>query len=162
MDEQLRESRVIKVAGRTIAIWQNPLRVLRAERIVHLPLKRHIRRSFNRETGKRRRVHHLAPDVLALRNRIEEPVPTAARIKDRHVQDQHRVVPTPTRAKPPSRFLLIHFSLFMMPPFQRARTKTPSTHNKAPMIGLRIANHSAQFSLPMVGDFVCIAIISFR
>ena len=49
----------------------------------------------------------LAPDVLALRHRIEDPVPTAARIKDRHVQHQHRVMPTPARAKPPSRFLLI-------------------------------------------------------
>ena len=101
-DEQLRESGVMKVAGKAIAICQNPFRVLRAERIVHLPLKRHIRGSFNSETGKRRRVHHLAPDVLALWNRIEDPVPTAARIKDRHVQHQHRVVPTPTPAKPPS------------------------------------------------------------
>jgi hypothetical protein len=143
LDEQLRESRVIKVAGRAIAIWQNPFRVLRAERIVHLPLKRHIRRSFNGETEKTRRVRHLAPDVLALWNRIEDPIPTAVRIKDRHVQHQHRVVATPTRAKPPSRFLLIHFSLVHDVSFRNARTKTPSAHNKAPMIGLRITNHSA-------------------
>src|SRR5262245_40847346 len=104
LDEELRESRVIKIAGRTIAIWQNPFRVLRAERIVYLPLKRHILRSFNRETGNRPRVHHLTPDVLALWNRIDDPVPTAARIKDRHVQHQHRVLPTLTRAKTPSWF----------------------------------------------------------
>jgi hypothetical protein len=150
LDEQLRESRVIKIAGRTIAIWQNPFRVLRAERIVHLPLKHHIRRSFNRETGKRRRIHHLAPDVLPVWYRIEDPVPTAARIKDRHVQHQHRVVPMPTRAKPPSRFLLIYFFLVHDDSFQSASTKIPSMPNKAPMIGVTIANQSAQLSLPMV------------
>jgi len=64
LDEQLRESRVIKIAGRTIAIWQNPFRVLRAERIVNLPLKRHILRNFNRETGNRRRVHQLGSSRL--------------------------------------------------------------------------------------------------
>ena len=39
-------------------------------------------------------VHLSTPYVFALRNRIEDVVPTAARIKDRHVQDEHRVVPT--------------------------------------------------------------------
>ena len=78
---------------------------------MHLPLERNVRRSFNREIWKRRRFLHLAPDVLAPGNRIEDLVPTAARVKDRHVQYQHRVVPTPARAKPSSRFLLIHFFL---------------------------------------------------
>jgi hypothetical protein len=30
-------------------------------------------------------VHRLAPDVLALWKRIEDAIPTAAEIKDRHV-----------------------------------------------------------------------------
>jgi hypothetical protein len=77
--------------------------VLRAERIMHLALKRDIRRSFSREDGKRRPVHYLTPDVLALWNWIEDPVPTAARIEGRHVQHQHWIMPTPARAKPVSR-----------------------------------------------------------
>ena len=40
-------------------------------------------------------------------DRIENSVPTPARVKDRHVQHQHRVMPTLTRAKPLSEFLLM-------------------------------------------------------
>jgi hypothetical protein len=51
------------------------------------------------------RVHQLAPDILALRKRIEDPIPTAIRVKDRYVEDQHRVVPAarPTKPTPRSR-----------------------------------------------------------
>ena len=50
MDEQHRESCVIRVAGRTIAIWQNPVRVLREQSIVHLALKLHVSGDFSGET----------------------------------------------------------------------------------------------------------------
>jgi hypothetical protein len=53
--------------------------VLRTERIVHIALQRDIR--FNRETGKRSRVHHLAPDVFARWNGLEDAIPTAVEIK---------------------------------------------------------------------------------
>jgi hypothetical protein len=105
--KQLSEPTIVLVALWAIAIAFNPFRMLHEERVVHFALQRGIRRSFKRESGKRGRAHYLAPDVLALWNRIEYPVPTAARIKDRHVQHEHRVMPTPTRAKPPPRFLLI-------------------------------------------------------
>ena len=58
LDEQLRQSRVIRVTGGASAIWQNPLRVLRAERIVHLALQRDIRWNFRHHYGKRSRAHH--------------------------------------------------------------------------------------------------------
>jgi hypothetical protein len=48
-------------------------------------------------------VHRLAPDVLALGKRIEDPIPTAIRVKDRHVEDQHPVMPATRPAKPASR-----------------------------------------------------------
>ena len=38
--------------------------------------------------------HCLTPHVLALRNRIEYAVPSASGIEDRHVEHEHRVVPT--------------------------------------------------------------------
>jgi hypothetical protein len=91
---------------------------------MHLALKRDILRSFNREDGKRRRVHYLTPDVLALWNRIEDPVPTASRIEDQHVQNQHRVVPTPARAKPVSRSFdvgWLRFVVFMFFPFSNTK-----------------------------------------
>jgi len=118
--------------------------VLRTERIVHIALQRDIR--FNRETGKRSRVHHLAPDVFARWNGIEDAIPTAVEIKDRHVQNQDRVMPGPARAKPFSRFLLIrschlHRPLFNAPGRKlrgrltrlrwlgwRVRTTTPNPH----------------------------------
>ena len=105
--EQLCEATIVIVALWAIAIAFNPFRMLREKRVVHLALQRGIRRSFNRATGKTGRVHCLTPNVLALRNWIEDPIPAAARVKDGHVQHQHRVVPTPLRAKPFSRFLLI-------------------------------------------------------
>ena len=74
---------------------------------MHLALQRDIGRSFDRQSRKRGRVHCLAPDVLALRNWVENSVPAAGRIKDGHVQHQHRVMPAPARAKPLSRFFRI-------------------------------------------------------
>jgi hypothetical protein len=105
--KQLCETTIVVVALWAIAIAFNPFRMLREKRVVHLALQRDIRRSFNRPTGKTGRVHYLTPDVLPLRNGIKDSVPATARVKDRHVQHQHRVVPTPARAKPLSRFFLI-------------------------------------------------------
>ena len=50
LEEELREPRVIRVASRTIAIWQHPFRVLRQESIVHLALKPGVSRSFSGES----------------------------------------------------------------------------------------------------------------
>jgi hypothetical protein len=105
--KQLSEPTIVLLALWAVAIAFNPFLMLHGERLVHFALQRDIRRRFNRETGKRGRAHYLAPDVLALWNRIEDPVPTAARIKDRHAQHEHRVMPMTGRAKPPSRFFLI-------------------------------------------------------
>ena len=49
------------------------------------------------------RVHQLPPDVLAVRKRTEDLIPTALRVKDRHVEDQHRVVLAAQPAKPTPR-----------------------------------------------------------
>jgi hypothetical protein len=108
---------------------------------VHLALQRGIRWSFRRESGKRGRVHCLAPDVLALRNWIEDPIPAAARVKDGHVQRQHRVVPTPSRAKPRSRFrfLLIfgmHCDYFLS--LGRSRLVANSANTSAQKIDMGI------------------------
>jgi hypothetical protein len=109
---------------------------------VHLALQRGIRRSFRRESGKRGRVHCLAPDVLALRNWIEDPIPAAARVKDGHVQRQHRVVATPSRAKPRSRFrfLLIfgmHCDYFLS--LGRSRLVANSANTSAQKIDMIMA-----------------------
>ncbi len=101
------ETTIVVVALWAIAIAIDPLGMLRQECVVHCALKVRVRRDFNRATGKTGRVHYLTPNVLALWKRIEDPIPTTARVKDRHVQHQHRVMPTPARAKPLSRFLLI-------------------------------------------------------
>jgi len=45
----------------------------------------------------------LTPDVLALRNWIEDPIPSGTGIEERHVQHQHWIVPIPALAKPISR-----------------------------------------------------------
>jgi hypothetical protein len=89
--EQLCEATIVIVALWAIAIAFNPFRMLCEKRVVHPALQRGIRRSFNRATGKTGRVHCLTPNVLALRNWIEDPIPAAARVKDGHVQHQHRV-----------------------------------------------------------------------
>jgi hypothetical protein len=99
-NEQLRETRLVIITGGRFAIRLSPLRVLCAQRIAHLALKLGVTRNFSDEDWRTRRVHRSAPDVFALWNRIEDPVPTAARIKDRHVQHQHRVVPTASPLKP--------------------------------------------------------------
>lgn len=115
--------------------------MLHEERVVHLALQRDIRRSFRRESWKRGRVHCLAPDVLALRNWIEDPIPAAARVKDGHVQRQHRVVPTPSRAKPRSRFRFflifgVHCDYFLS--LGRSRLVANSANTSAQKIDMGI------------------------
>ena len=53
LDQQLRESRVISVAGGTIPICQHPVRMLRQQSIVHFALK--LRVSGNVDSHKARR-----------------------------------------------------------------------------------------------------------
>lgn len=101
------ETTIVVVALWAIAIAFNPFRMLHEKRGVYLALQRDIRRSLNRSAGKTGRVHYLTPDVLALWNGIKDSVPTTARVKDPNIQHQHRVMPTPARAKPPSRLFLI-------------------------------------------------------
>lgn len=45
----------------------------------------------------------LGPDVLALRNRVEDPVPAVSRIEVSKMKHQHDIVSGPPLAKPPSR-----------------------------------------------------------
>ena len=47
LGKELREARVIRIAGRRITIGKNPLRMLRQQSIVHLALKLRISRDFN-------------------------------------------------------------------------------------------------------------------
>jgi hypothetical protein len=55
--QQLREPAIVVVASRAIAVSPYPFRMLREKRIVHLALQFHIRRGFNRKSGKRWRIH---------------------------------------------------------------------------------------------------------
>lgn len=106
---------------------------------MHFALQRDIRRSFDRQSRKRGRVHYLAPDVFALRNWIEDPIPAAARVKDGHVQHEHRVVPTPSRAEPLSGFLLIfgmHCDYFLS--LGCSRLVANSANTSAQKIDMRI------------------------
>jgi hypothetical protein len=102
--EQFRKTRFVRITRGRIAIFINPFRVLCAERVVYLALKLGVTRNFGDEDGRMRCVHRLAPDVLALWKRIEDAIPTAAEIKDRHVQYKHRIVsppsPSPFRPSP--------------------------------------------------------------
>ena len=72
------------------------------------------------------------PDVLAVGDRVEDAAPSAARIKDGHVQCQHRVVPTPACAEPLSRLFLIHFCGVHKGPFNAPRQKRRATLPKLP------------------------------
>src|SRR5689334_13080209 len=63
-----------------------------------------MKRPFLRGRRKRSARRICSVDILALCNRTEDAIPTAVEIEDRHVQDQHLVVPTP--------LLLKDFSLF--------------------------------------------------
>lgn len=106
---------------------------------MHLALQRDIRRSFDLQSGKRGRVHCLAPDVLTLRNWIEDAIPAAARVKDRHVQHEHRVVPTRSRAKPLSGFLLIfgmHCDYFLSLGYSRSVANSANTSAQKIDIGI--------------------------
>src|SRR4029077_8552047 len=93
-----------------------------------------------------RRLHRLTPHVLALWNRVEDAVPTAVEIKDRHVQHQHRIVPTASALKPFS--WLCHAGLFEVCRFHLCvsvhwqRRNTPRMPNKMPIRGLSSANQS--------------------
>lgn len=75
--KQLSETTIVVVALWAVAIAFNPFRMLPEERVVHIALQRDIRRSLNRESGKRGRVHCLEPDIIAPRNWIENPFPAA-------------------------------------------------------------------------------------
>jgi hypothetical protein len=72
----------------------------------------------------------LAPDVFALRNGAEDAVPSAARVKNRHAQHQHRVMSAPTRAEPSPRFLLIfdlHCNYFLSLGCSKSVAKSANT-----------------------------------
>jgi hypothetical protein len=58
------EPAIVLVALWGVAITFHPLRMLPEKRIVHFALQRDIRCSFNRESGKRGRVHCFEPDAL--------------------------------------------------------------------------------------------------
>jgi hypothetical protein len=59
-----REPTIVLFALWAVAIAFNPFRMLPEERVVHFALQRDIRRSFNRESRKRGRVHCLEPDAF--------------------------------------------------------------------------------------------------
>jgi hypothetical protein len=89
-NEQFRETRLVIIRRGRFAVGLNPFWMLRAERIVHLALKLGVTRNFSDEDWRTRRVHRLTSDVFALWNRVEDAIPTAVKIEDRHVQHQHR------------------------------------------------------------------------
>ena len=66
--QQSSEPTIVLVALWAVAIAFHPFRMLPEECVVHFALQRDIRRSFNRESGKKGRVHCLEPDALAPRN----------------------------------------------------------------------------------------------
>ena len=55
--KQLCEAAIVLVAFRRVAIAPNPFRMLREKRVMHLALQLDINGSFNRESGKKDRVH---------------------------------------------------------------------------------------------------------
>jgi uncharacterized protein (DUF2126 family) len=55
--KQLRESLVVRVAGGRFAIWQNPFRVLRQQRVVHFTLKLRVCGNLSAEACGMCRVH---------------------------------------------------------------------------------------------------------
>lgn len=48
-NEQLRQTRLVRIANRAIPVRLNPFRVLRAERVVDLALKLRVTRNFSDE-----------------------------------------------------------------------------------------------------------------
>jgi hypothetical protein len=62
--QQAGEATIVIVALWAVAIAFHPFRMLPEERVVHFALEREVRRSFDRESGKRGRVHCLEPDAL--------------------------------------------------------------------------------------------------
>jgi hypothetical protein len=54
----------------------------------------------------------LQPDVLAGRHRIEDAIPSWLEVKNRHIKDEHCIVPTSARLQelPPVR-ALVHVAL---------------------------------------------------
>jgi len=90
LEEQLGESCIIRVAGRTVTIWENPLRVLRQQSIVDLVLELRINGNFNSHKAT---LLSRSPDVLALVQRIKDAIPSRLKVKDRHIKDQHWIVP---------------------------------------------------------------------
>ena len=107
LEEQLRETFVVSVAGGRIAVWQNPFRVLRQQSIVHLALKLRVSRNFSGEHWRMGRAH-LPPHVLPSRDRIEDAIPPRLEVKRRHIEEEHWIVPAPARLQklPPIRALV--------------------------------------------------------
>ena len=50
LPEQFRESHIIRITGRRLAIGQNPIGILREERIMNLALERGVAGNFSRES----------------------------------------------------------------------------------------------------------------
>jgi hypothetical protein len=101
-NEQLCKTRFVRITRAALAIRLNPLRVLRAERIVHLALKLGVTRNF-RKGRQMHCAHPLTPHVLVTRKPIQDSVPSTFGIKDRHVQHQHRIVTPPWSTKQAAR-----------------------------------------------------------
>jgi hypothetical protein len=76
--KQLSETTIVVVALWAVAIAFHPFRILRKERIVHFALQRDVRRSSNRERGKRGRVHCLEADPLCSSSLVTNSANTRA------------------------------------------------------------------------------------
>jgi hypothetical protein len=76
--QQPSETAIVLVALWGIAIAFHPFRMLPEERVVHFALERDVRRSFNRETGKRSCVHCLEPDALGCSPLVVKSANTSA------------------------------------------------------------------------------------
>jgi hypothetical protein len=109
LEQQLGESCIIRVAGRTVTIWEDPLRVLRQQSIVHLALELRISGNFDSHKAT---LLSSSPDVLALVQRIKDAIPSRLEVKDRHIKDQHWIVPAPAKWQelPPAR-MPVHIAL---------------------------------------------------
>jgi hypothetical protein len=95
----------------------------------------------------------LTPDILAPGYRIENALPTSSRVKDRHVEHEHRVVPprSPTQRVP-------RFGAFCLPKvgcfhvsdsFQTVKATRASIPRRTPSNGLSITNQNERRRLAM-------------
>jgi len=79
LEQQLGESCIIRVAGRTVTIWENPLRVLHQQSMVHLALELRISGNFDSHKAT---LLSSSPDVLALVQRTKDAIPSWFEVKD--------------------------------------------------------------------------------